>query len=309
MSSASLGQLKYTYTQVVETTLQLCDVSDLPAATLLALAERWRSVLARRLLEMQEKEGLGPPEQVHLEAPDVSVVFSSYPKDEGDTSGFTLLGTCVDMVVPPPALTEAQRTFPTAPALKSAEDLPALPFEPAPGTPAPGRPSKRKRPGTPSATISPGTPRPPPLAVLNAQAGHLSPVLQSVQEEDEQFAGCFDDAEVILQSPPPQEVVQRADGSGSELGSDLDDVEELFVPDALIFTKVARVRKNPKRWSVRLKEGVLRVNDLEMLFASGQMQLDLPEAPQATLEPSGDQWNDPASVADAPADALAIVAS
>lgn len=25
----------------------------------------------------------------------------------GDTSGFTLLGTCVDMVVPPPALTEA----------------------------------------------------------------------------------------------------------------------------------------------------------------------------------------------------------
>eukprot|EP00913_Durusdinium_trenchii_P028652 g26872.t1 len=152
MSSASLGQLKYTYTQVVETTLQLCDVSDLPAATLLALAERWRSVLARRLLEMQEKEGLGPPEQVHLEAPDVSVVFSSYPKDEGDTSGFTLLGT-------------------------------SLPFEPAPGTPAPGRPSKRKRPGTPSATISPGTPRPPPLAVLNAQAGHLSPVLQSVQED------------------------------------------------------------------------------------------------------------------------------
>ncbi|CAL1155540.1 unnamed protein product [Cladocopium goreaui] len=78
------------------------------------------------------------------------------------------------------------------------------------------------------------------------------------------------------------------DGSGSELGSDLDDDAEQE-PKALVFTKVARLIRLQEHWSLRLKEGVLKVNDMEIVFSAGSVQLDFPEV-RGNLQVVRDLW-------------------
>eukprot|EP00434_Breviolum_minutum_P032651 symbB.v1.2.028876.t1/scaffold3104.1/size63510/2 len=307
-----LGQLKSTYTSVLNATLQHCDDGelDLSVATMEDLKGRWYNLLERRLLEMQEKANLDPPVPLEWKAPDPEQVMSTthIPMADTGAKGFNVLSFC-EMLLPMEDLTEAQQSFPALPpkplsdqGSKALTDL--APIGSNPGDAVPSRP-KRKRagtatpatpatnPGTPAPTTAtpmtpatsaaPMSPLPPPLAVLNA----IQSTSKEDEEDEQELADCFEGAEVIVASASSQVnmVPQIEDAaSGSELGSDLDDPEEVGTPDASILTKVARIKKAGTRWTLRLKQGILKTGAVEILFATGNVQMKLPEAPMHLLE-------------------------
>mmetsp|Transcript_86711 Transcript_86711/g.241313 ORF Transcript_86711/g.241313 Transcript_86711/m.241313 type:complete len:360 (-) Transcript_86711:101-1180(-) len=113
-------------------------------------------------------------------------------------------------------------------------------------------------------------------------------------EEEEEYAGVFEGAEVIVSQQPagagpgaagvvdPEGRGGGGDGDGgssrgSELGSDLDDSEfDEPETDNVLFAEFARIRRSKRRWSVLLKHGVLRVNGVECLFSSAAGVFDMP---------------------------------
>eukprot|EP00439_Symbiodinium_sp_Y106_P008468 s3319_g1.t1 len=149
---------------------------------------------------------------------------------------------------------------------------PGVPLPLSPGTPGPISPSTPGlAPGTPGSSLA----LLPPLQAPSQKA----PAVESIKEEDE-FRGAFEDAQVIVASTgrgdtQPDEAVETApmihegvlSGSEaeSELGSELDDDEEDHLrPRVIIYAEVTKFRKYSDRWMVRLSEGILKHEGVEV---------------------------------------------
>mmetsp|Transcript_27608 Transcript_27608/g.41270 ORF Transcript_27608/g.41270 Transcript_27608/m.41270 type:complete len:261 (-) Transcript_27608:289-1071(-) len=66
------------------------------------------------------------------------------------------------------------------------------------------------------------------------------------------------------------------ESAGSELGSDLDDSEfEEPQSDNILFADIANINRGSRRWTIRLRHGVLSVGGVEKLFSSAHGVFDL----------------------------------
>ncbi|CAE7581672.1 unnamed protein product [Symbiodinium sp. CCMP2592] len=170
MSIASFSQLKATYLQVIERTLELGDPSDFASGSL--IFERWRAALQRRLRALQEKNPTkygapGTTAHLHYQAPGHEDVLGAV-KDIVDIAaaqkGFEIL----NRVEVAPALmimdldAEAAGGFPEVPeaeegsATASEEEKELMPLF---GAPAPDKPRrKRSKVAAGFPAIAPGTP-------------------------------------------------------------------------------------------------------------------------------------------------------
>lgn len=160
-------------------------------------------------------------------------------------------------------------------------------------------------------TLPPGSSGPPPVGVLEPVVP-LSDAAAAEVGSDDEYAGCFDDADVIVSntcqpqgaksldgavspavqqsrdacggsataaqapSEPIGDILAEQSSDGSELGSDLDDSEFDFpVIKNSLFAQVKRVARSRKRWSVQLGRGVLTIDGVECLISGARGVFDI----------------------------------
>lgn len=156
-----------------------------------------------------------------------------------------------------------------------------------------------------------GSVTPAPVANNDTTAAEVAvsvvPVTALDEDEDE-YAGCFDDAIVISTDASgkvplegeegkkealepegrPASVAAEppaGDGSsdGSELGSDLDDPEEFDDPgfhgeqlvDGELFGEIAWTSRGKHGWSAQIRNGFVRAKGVECLFSEASCKFDL----------------------------------
>lgn len=115
--------------------------------------------------------------------------------------------------------------------------------------------------------------------------GTVAPALRNAAASDDEYADCFDGAEVVASQGQTSRlrvnsvaavssnaiVAAAAEDDATDLGSDLDS-EATFEPPAgnRLFAKVGSFKKFTKSWALEFRQAVLQLDGVECILASGR---------------------------------------